>query len=132
MKAKLSQMHCNEQAFGNFEVFQNLPIEAAQTYLKRCSRKRFEAHQTLIEHKDTTQDVFFILSGHARAIHYAASGREISFRDLGPGEMFGEIAAIDTLPRSLSVVALTEMLVAVMPPGVFWELLQHYNQSAIA
>jgi len=107
-------------------------VEAVQSYSKRCIWKRFETHQILIEHKDTTQDVFFISFGRARATLYAASGREISFRDLGPGEMLGEVSAIDTLPRSLSVVALTEMLVGIMPPEVFRELLRQYDQSATA
>jgi CRP-like cAMP-binding protein len=46
--------------------------------------------------------------------------------------MFGEISAIDSQPRSLSVVALTEMLVAIMPAYVFRELLREYHQSATA
>jgi len=123
-------MHCGEQGLADFEIFQGLPVEAVQAYSKRCAWKRFETHQTLVENGDTTQDVFFVCYGRARATHYTACGREISFRDLGAGEMFGEISAIDTLPRSLSVVALTEMLVAVMPPGVFRELLRQYDQCA--
>jgi CRP-like cAMP-binding protein len=38
---------------------------------------------------------------------YSVAGKEVSFRDLGPGEVFGEYAAIDHSPRSASVVALT-------------------------
>jgi CRP/FNR family transcriptional regulator, cyclic AMP receptor protein len=132
MTSKLLQMRNGEQSLVNFEIFQGLPQEAIQAYSKRCAWRRFEAHQTLIEHNDTTQNVFFLSFGCARATYYTASGREISFRDLGAGEMFGEIAAIDTLPRSLSIVALTKMLVAVMPPGVFRELLSEYDQSATA
>jgi CRP/FNR family transcriptional regulator, cyclic AMP receptor protein len=109
-----------------------VPAEAVEIYSKRCVWKRFETHQALIEYKDTTRDVFFISSGRARATYYAASGREISFRDLGPGEMFGEISAIDGLPRSISIVALTEMLVAIMPAQVLRELIRDYEQSAMA
>jgi CRP/FNR family transcriptional regulator, cyclic AMP receptor protein len=132
MTSKLSRMHFGEQTLAGFEIFQGLPMEVLQSYSKRCIWKRFEAHQMLIEHKDTSQDVFFISFGRARATHYAASGREISFRDLGPGEMFGEISAIDGLPRSVTVMTLTEMLVGIMPPEVFRELLRQYDQSATA
>jgi CRP/FNR family cyclic AMP-dependent transcriptional regulator len=132
MTSKLSRMNCGEQGLADFELFQSLPVEVVQAYSKRCVWKRYETHQTLIEHGDTTQDVFFICFGRARATHYTACGREISFRDLGIGEMFGEISAIDTLPRSLSVVALSDMLVAIMPPGVFRELLKQHDQCATA
>jgi len=125
-------MHCGEQTLANFEIFHGLPTEIVRAYSKRCAWKRYETHQTLVEYSDTTQDVYFIFFGRARATHYAATGREISFRDLGIGEMFGEIAAIDALPRSLSVVALTDMLVAVMPPAVFRELLRQHDQCATA
>jgi CRP-like cAMP-binding protein len=84
------------------------------------------------KHEDKGRNVFFISFGRARVTHFSASGREISFRDLGRGEMFGEIAAIDGLPRSVNVVALTKMTVAVMPPGVFLELLRRHDQSATA
>jgi CRP-like cAMP-binding protein len=121
-----------EQKLANFEIFQGLPDEVVETYSKQCLWRRYDAHQTLIEHEDTSRNVFFISFGRARVTHFSASGREISFRDLGPGEIFGEIAAIDGLPRSVSVVALTKMMVAVMPPGVFLELLRRYDQSATA
>jgi CRP/FNR family transcriptional regulator, cyclic AMP receptor protein len=126
MTSKLSRMRYGEQSFADFEIFQGLPMEAVQIYSKRCIWKHFENHQILIEHKDMIQDVFFIPIGPARATYYAIGGREIIFRDLA----LGEVAAIDALPRSVSVTALTETLVGVMPPEVFRELLRQYNQSA--
>jgi CRP-like cAMP-binding protein len=132
MTSKHSRVRSGRETLENFEIFKEVPAEAVEIYSKRCVWKRFETHQALIEYKDTTRDVFFISSGRARATHYAASGREISFRDLGPGEMFGEISAIDGLPRSISIVALTEMLVAIMPANVLRELMREYEQSATA
>ena len=132
MTSKFSRTCCSEQTLASFEIFQSLPDEAVQAYSKRCFWKRFAKNETLIEYNDTTRDVYFISSGRARATYYAACGREISFRDLDPGEMFGEIAAIDALPRSVSVTALTDMLVAVMPSAVFRELLCQHDQSSTA
>jgi CRP/FNR family transcriptional regulator, cyclic AMP receptor protein len=132
MTSKFSRTCCSEQTLASFEIFQSLPDEAVQAYSKRCFWRRFAKNETLIEYNDTTRDVYFISSGRARATYYAACGREISFRDLDPGEMFGEIAAIDALPRSVSVTALTDMLVAVMPSAVFRELLCQHDQSSTA
>jgi CRP-like cAMP-binding protein len=132
MAPKHSRNRCGIETLESFEIFQGLPAEAVASYSRRCIWKRFETRQTLVEHKDTSQSVFFIYFGRARATYYAANGREISFRDLDPGEMFGEVSAIDDLPRSLSVMALTDMLVAVMPAHVFRELLREHNQCAMA
>lgn len=132
MTPKHSRVRSGRETLEAFEIFKGVPAEAVEIYSKRCVWKRFETHQALIEYKDTTRDVFFIASGRARATHYAANGREISFRDLGAGEMFGEISAIDGLPRSISIVALTEMLVAIMPANVLRELMREYEQSAMA
>jgi CRP/FNR family transcriptional regulator, cyclic AMP receptor protein len=132
MTPKHSRIRCGIETLETFEIFQGLPAEVVESYSKRCTLRRFETRQTLIEHKDTSQSVFFIYSGRARATCYAANGREISFRDLDPGEMFGEVSAIDGLPRSLSVMALTDMLVAIMPAHVFRELLREHSQSATA
>src|SRR3954471_23072162 len=79
MMSTLSQMRYGEQKLANFEIFQGLPDEVVETYSKQCLWRRYDAHQTLIEHEDTSRNVFFISFGRARATHYAASGREISF-----------------------------------------------------
>jgi CRP/FNR family transcriptional regulator, cyclic AMP receptor protein len=132
LSPKLSRVRSGKETLENFEIFKGLPGEAVDAYSRRCVWKRFETHQPLIRYKDATRDVFFISSGRARATHYAASGREISFRDLGAGDMFGEVSAIDAQPRSLSVVAQSEMLVAMMPAPVLRELMREHEQCALA
>ena len=51
-------------------------------------------------------------------------GREIIFSDLGVGHIFGEFSAVDGLPRSAAVVALTDCLLARMPAARFFDLLR--------
>jgi CRP-like cAMP-binding protein len=54
----------------------------------------------------------------------------VSFRDIGAGDFFGEVAAIDGAPRSADVVALESTLLAAMPPAVFRRLLR--EEPAVA
>ncbi|RZK00239.1 MAG: Crp/Fnr family transcriptional regulator [Novosphingobium sp.] len=61
--------------------------------------------QIVIGHQDRTTDVFVVLEGTLRVELYSLNGREISLADLGPGELFGEFAAIDEQPRSATVTA---------------------------
>jgi CRP/FNR family cyclic AMP-dependent transcriptional regulator len=48
----------------------------------------------------------------------------VTFRDSSAGEYFGDIAAIDGLPRSADVMALESTLLALMSPAVFRKLLR--------
>ena len=48
-------------------------------------------------------DVYFLLAGSCRVSYFSSSGREVSFRDQEPGEMFGEISAIDGRGRALTI-----------------------------
>jgi CRP-like cAMP-binding protein len=76
----------------------------------------------IIDHLDSSDDVFFLLTGDARVTIRSADGKAVSFRELGPGGMFGEYAAIDGRPRSANVEARTPCLVVSMPGTAFREL----------
>jgi hypothetical protein len=45
-------------------------------------------------------DVFFVISGVVRALIHGSGGREVILGDIGVGEFFGELVAIDGRPRS--------------------------------
>jgi CRP-like cAMP-binding protein len=78
----------------------------------------------ILSYRDTSTDIFFILRGMVRAIIYAPDGKALLFTDIGAGEIFGEIAAIDRGPRSASVEALRQTLVAVMSAADFERIIR--------
>ena len=121
-----------EGALTAFEVFRTLPPEAIEALSKRCQWHRYSSNQLIVGQDDETKDVFFIVRGKVRVTVYAASGKEVSFRDLGAGQMFGELSAIDGRRRSATVMAVQEALTARMPPNVFWKAIEHYPQVAAA
>ena len=91
---------------------------------QRCSWRRYEPGEPIVEYLDRSNDVFFLCEGEARVIIYSMSGKVVSLHDLVPGDMFGEYPAIDGRPRSASVEARTSCLVALMPAAVFRDLVQ--------
>ena len=103
-------------------IFRGLSPQALERAKRLCHCRRYESHQLIIDHKDTSDDVFFLLTGSARVTIRSVDGKAVSFRELGPGGMFGEYAAIDGRPRSANVEALTPCLVASMPSTAFRDL----------
>ncbi|QHI96934.1 cyclic nucleotide-binding domain-containing protein [Xylophilus rhododendri] len=69
-------------------------------------------------------EVFFIVSGQVRIAIYSAGGRQVTFRDHGPGELFGDLAAIDEGPRSADVFTLEPCTVASLGRGAFMALMR--------
>ncbi|MDH3594001.1 MAG: Crp/Fnr family transcriptional regulator [Rhodospirillales bacterium] len=96
---------------------------------KRCSWRRYQAHEQIIHFHDDTRDVYFVVEGEVRAITYSLEGKEVTYRDIPAGGMFGEYAAIDGKPRSATIKALVPSYVAAMPATCFWEVLENHPSA---
>lgn len=89
-------------------------------------QQRYTAGEEIVRYHDKSNSVFFILEGTIRIHYYALSGDEVILCDLPAGELFGELTAIDGLPRSATAVAKTDSLLASMSGKAFLELI-HAN-----
>src|SRR5712671_249675 len=87
--------------------------------------------RTVVEKGSGSTDVFFLLQGRAEVLLYSSSGREVCVNDIGPGDMFGEIAALDGEPRSASIVASSELLLAAMRGPDFMKCLESSPAAGI-
>ena len=105
-------------------ILVDLPPAALVRIQRRCSWRGYKPGEPIVNYLDSSDNVFFITEGEARVTIYSLSGKAVSFRELSAGEMFGEFPAIDQGPRSASVEARTECLVAYMPAAEFLQLLR--------
>lgn len=114
----------SSHSLGGIAIFADLAPPALAHIERRCDWRSYDPGEPIIGHLDSSDEVFFIVSGVARAIIYSVQGKAVTFSDMGPGEMFGEYAAIDGGPRSAGIDARTRCLVASMPASAFRSLLQ--------
>ena len=84
-----------------------------------------------VTHLEDGRDVYFIVSGEMRVALVSPSGRPLTYQVLGAGDMFGEVAAIDHLPRSASVTADTEAMLGRMPGPRFLGLIESSTEFAL-
>jgi CRP/FNR family transcriptional regulator, cyclic AMP receptor protein len=90
---------------------------------RRVVWKRCDDGETIVDFEDKSTDVYFIVSGEVRVLFRTVAGKEVILADLKAGEFFGELAAIDGIPRSANVTALTKADLCIMPSAVFREIL---------
>lgn len=100
--------------------------EKLTTLAQQCHWRRFTAGQRVTSRQTGDRDVYVIVGGKVRITAFSAAGRQITFRDIGAGDWFGELAAIDGRFRSADVEALEDSVLASMQPAVFRRLLHEH------
>lgn len=122
----------DKDSLRDIDLLAGLPPADLDALAKRCAWRRVAAGQEIVGYQDETRDVFFIVGGRVRAVIYSAAGKEVTFRDIGAGQVFGEFSAIDGKPRSANIVALDDSVIAAMPAGVFWQVLTDHREVTAA
>ena len=87
-----------------------------------ATRRSYRRGQTVCREGDLSSVVQVLLSGHVRIVHGTPDGREVVVGVRGAGDIIGELAAIDELPRSATVEALDDIDVLEIPGDRFVSL----------
>ena len=87
-------------------LFAGLGAAELQEIAAALRERRFGKGEMLFARGDPGNRVYIVREGRVRLAIATPEGRELSFQVAGPGEMFGEIAVLDGLPRSAEAVAL--------------------------
>lgn len=115
-----------EENLSTIGLLSGLTDVERQAVEKACRWKRYSAGEQILDQASDSRDAFFVVEGRVRIVIYSLSGREITFDDLDGGSHFGELAAIDGLPRSASVMSVTDTLIAALPPEQFLSVCQEH------
>jgi CRP-like cAMP-binding protein len=116
----------------SISFFSDLDDAALAAVGAACRTRRFPARQVMIGHKDQSFDVLFLLAGLARVSIYSSGGRQVSFRDIRPGAIFGELSAIDGQARSASVECVDPCTAVIMPRKAFLQALADHPPFTMA
>lgn len=84
----------------------------------------------ILRQEDDTGDVFYIHYGSVRVTLYTEHGYKLSFTEIHAGQSFGELSAIDSMPRSANVQAIEETYLTRIPKEYFLELLDAHPRAS--
>lgn len=90
-----------------------------------------EKGQILFLEGDPPGDVYGVVHGRVKLAITTYDGREIAVSYKQAGELFGELAAIDELPRSASAVVLDDATLVAVPPGDFMAFVERTPALAV-
>jgi len=85
-------------------LFSRLDDATIRFFEKAAVRKRYPKDTILFNKGDESDSLYIVCSGKAHVIARDEQGREIVLSAIGPGEYFGEMAALDGGPRSATIV----------------------------
>ena len=103
--------------------------------------RSFRDGEVVIAQEEASASVYVVVSGLARATIFSPDGKMVAYRDIGDGELFGELAAIDGMPRSANIEAIGDLKVGILAaeqfadlvrsaPDFTWALLQHFSAQS--
>lgn len=114
------------------DIFRSLENDARASIARHCHTYRYVPQHAVVCNQEASNDVYFVISGKVRATLFSRSGKEVAFRDLGSGEMFGDLSAIDGRPRCANVITQEESVVLTMGSPAFQDVLRDHPAVAFS
>ena len=96
--------------FTGVEALSCLSDQELAMLQKQCTTCVFSAGNVIVERDEQDQSVYFIMYGRVHVLNYSSAGRIVTYSSVAEGGMFGEMAAIDGLPRSAWVCAVNDCM----------------------
>lgn len=115
--------HNVEQLIRSTPFFGGLPEEIVDRATAHIVSRSHPPNQVILLENDWGSSVYFILDGWVKIRTYNLDGKEVTLNILGKGELFGEMAALDEVPRSTDVITLAPTTIGNLPAQDFVKLI---------
>ena len=120
------EAHSGMLVSGLARIFGDFNQEMLQRVLPRVEWLELGGGQLLFQQHERDESLFFVVSGRLRAVSVDEEGRRKVVGEIARGETVGEMAFFTGEPRTASVVAVRDSVLARFSKEVFTELLLAY------
>jgi CRP-like cAMP-binding protein len=116
---------------GQVPLLKGLPPGELRRIAESCRFETVAKGAIVFTPESHSRDAYLVLKGRLRIVNVSLSGREVAYAAAGPGEILGELSAIDGEARSATVAALEPCLLAALAPDSFLDLLARHPPLAL-
>jgi CRP/FNR family transcriptional regulator, cyclic AMP receptor protein len=120
-----------KQAIKNVPLFSELTDQELNLLAASGSRQKFPDKNVIFQEGDSGEVLFIILSGKVKVLLTGKNGQEFILSHLGPGNFFGEMAILESAPRSASVITVEPSECFLLGRKELTELLKHHPDIAM-
>lgn len=132
MVNKKSKSIDTARSLAGISLLVEIPPDKITEIESKCQWLEFSSNDIVIDLADTTTCVYFIVRGKVKAMDFLSENQQIALAELGAGDSFGELSAIDSKKRSARITAIEPSLVAKMESKDFRELMLGCPETALA
>jgi CRP/FNR family cyclic AMP-dependent transcriptional regulator len=121
-----------EDQLKQVELFEGLDKKELSLLAKTCTERQFPTGAVLMQEGEAGAGLFILIEGKVHVTQSAGPGqppRDIT--TLGAGEVIGEMALLDNLPRSATVTAIEPCRCLLVPVWDFRATLRETPEIAI-
>lgn len=115
----------------NSSFFADLGEEGLRAIAALAVRVRYPAGAAVFFQHDLPDALYAVLEGSVRVRTLSEDGQELVLNHMNPGDVFGEIALMDGLPRTADCIAETDAVLARIPRTSFLALLERQPRLAV-
>jgi CRP/FNR family transcriptional regulator, cyclic AMP receptor protein len=109
-----------------------LPAGDAEALRALGGERRYRAGAVLFHHGDEPGSVLLLLEGRVKLVLTGPQGKEVILGFSSPGELVGEVSAIDGAPRSASAEAVDAVRALVVTRAAFQRFVETHPAAALS
>jgi CRP-like cAMP-binding protein len=112
-------------------LLHHLPADTLDELARYARVQKYQKNQMIVRKGDPGTGMMAVITGRVKISTVSPEGREIIIDFVNPGELFGEIALIDSRERTADVVALAATQLLVLERRDFLPFLERHPRTCI-
>src|SRR5919197_2864736 len=131
VSATRSRAEATIELLRRVSLFTELSPEELEKVARVAVPRSYPAGSIILREGDAGDTCYILRSGGARVVRQHADGRAITLTNLGPGEIFGELAMFGGEVRSATVEALDDVQAVAILAGDLKRMLSEHPEIAV-
>jgi CRP/FNR family cyclic AMP-dependent transcriptional regulator len=111
--------------------FATLTVEEREQLTREGRRRRYRRGSVLFTEGESSDRIVVVLSGRVKISYFTENGREVVLAVRSPGDLLGELSALDGEPRSATATALEPVEAVLVAAGRFRDFLCAHPHVAL-